>query len=80
MKDPKKLELHQAYRQIPEIVLNDLRRLCNYENTTIVQSMVDGKIDPYGSMVQEGRRQIYLHVAGRLKEPPDIPEEGEENV
>lgn len=83
MKDPKKLERYQRWKAVfgepaGQSVLADLKKMAGQDSVSLVQSNVDGKIDPYGTMYREGRRSIWLDISEYLKEPPDIPEEGDD--
>jgi len=75
MKDPKRFDLWQQYSKIPEYVLKDLEDRFCFNRTTARQSEVDGKLDPYFTIFNEGQRSVLLHIREMLREPPDIPEE-----
>jgi len=51
-------------------VLADLIRFCHGDLTTAVMSDVDGKIDPYYTVLNEGKRQVLLYIRQYMKEPP----------
>jgi hypothetical protein len=66
-KDPLK-EIQKAYRLVfgtepAKDVLADLRIFCNATKTTAPTS----KIDPYQMAIQEGRRQVFLHILTYIK-------------
>jgi hypothetical protein len=80
MKDPIRLERFQRWTRLfsdrpGESVLTELKKMCGQDNTSAVQSVVDGKIDPYYTMLKEGRRSVWIDIEAILKEPPEIPEE-----
>jgi hypothetical protein len=73
------LERHHKYRTVfagpsGEWVLEDLARMCFRDQTTLVYSAVDGKVDPVYSMYFEGMRTVFLNINKALKPPPESPE------
>ena len=80
MKDPKRLERYQRWKAVfgsheGESVLEDLRKMTGQDDTSLIQSIVDGKVDPFYTVFREGRRSIWLDIDKCLTEPPDLPEE-----
>ena len=80
MKDPKRLERYQRWKAVfgsPEgaSVLKDLRKMAGQDSQSLVQSIVDGKIDPFFTIFNEGRRSVWLDIDKCLTEPPDLPKE-----
>lgn len=57
-------------------VLNDLKNICGYEQSSLNRSTADGKIDPFYMAAREGKRAVYIDILDYLKEPPDLPEGG----
>ena len=83
MKDPKRLERYQRWKAVfgtheGESVLEDLRKMTGQDETSAIQSITDGRIDPYYTLLREGRRSIWLDINKCLTEPPDLPEEDNE--
>jgi hypothetical protein len=85
MKDPKRLEKYQRWFEVfktkeGQSVLYDLKKMAGQDFTTLVQSVTDGKVDPYYTVFNEGRRSFWLDIQHCLSEPPELPEqkEGEE--
>jgi len=81
MKDPKRLERYQLWvnnftSESGQKVLGELKRMTGQDSTSLTQSIVDGKVDPYYTIYQEGRRSVWLDIERNLTEPPDMPEEG----
>jgi hypothetical protein len=74
MKDPKRVERYQRWKQVDPAILNDLLKMTGQESYSLVQNSVDGKIDPYYTVFREGKRSIWLDIMSCLMEPPDIPE------
>ncbi len=80
MKDPKRLERYQRWKAVLDttleqlLVQGELERLCGQDSTSLVQSVVDGKVDPYYTIYREGRRSVWLDIKRYLTEPPDMPE------
>ncbi|MFH1230566.1 MAG: hypothetical protein V1709_03625, partial [Planctomycetota bacterium] len=79
MKDPKRLERYQRWFSVfntiqGQSILFDLKKMTGQDSTSLVQSIVDGKIDPYYTIFKEGRRSIYIDILATLTEPPEIPE------
>jgi len=79
MKDPIRLERCQRWTAVfnekqGQSVLNDLKKMTGQDSTSIVQSVVDGKIDPFYTIFKEGRRSIWIDIQNALAEPPEIPE------
>ncbi|MDD5348416.1 MAG: hypothetical protein PHT59_07375 [Candidatus Omnitrophica bacterium] len=85
MKDPKRLEQFQLYHAVfgtteGQAVLADIKKMCGYEETTLAQSIVDGKIDPYYTIHREGRRTVFIDILKRLTDPPDLPEDTDDRT
>ena len=86
MRDPKRLERYQLWINnfrgpSGQKVLEELKKMAGQDSTSLVQSVVDGKVDPYYTMYREGRRSVWLDIERNLMEPPDLPEgedEGED--
>ena len=49
-----------------ELVLADLRRFCRATSSTVVVSPVSKGIDPLAMAMAEGRREVWLRIAGML--------------
>ncbi|MBE3145301.1 MAG: hypothetical protein IMZ61_15490 [Planctomycetes bacterium] len=82
MKDPKRLERYQRWKAVFDTtqgvsVLAELWKMCGQDQTSVVQSIVDGKVDPYYTLLKEGRRSIWIDIQANLTEPPEIPEGNE---
>jgi hypothetical protein len=86
MKDQKRLERYQRWKAVFDTphgvsVLAELQKMCGQDQTSVVQSVVDGMIDPFYTLLREGRRSLWLDIQANLTEPPEIPEgqnEGED--
>lgn len=50
-----------------KIVLEDLRRFCCAETTTVLMDK-EGRIDPLAMAVSEGRRQVLGHIESSARE------------
>ena len=79
MKDPKRLERFQRWRAVFDepagrSVLDDLRKMCGQDFSSVALSQADGKVDPFYTMLREGRRSVWLDIEACLKEPPELPE------
>ncbi|MGE4334974.1 MAG: hypothetical protein AB7E55_03240 [Pigmentiphaga sp.] len=66
------LGLRDAYRRTfegsdGERVLLDLLRFCKVSSSGVAVSRVTGQVDPLASMVAEGRREVYFHIAKILR-------------
>jgi hypothetical protein len=44
------------------------------DSSTAMFSMVEDMLDPYRTILNEGRRTVWLDIQKCLTEPPDIPE------
>ena len=83
MKDPKRFERFQRWHATLKntsgglSVLADLEKMCGANKTSLVQSVVDGKVDPYYTAFMEGRRSIWIDIQTIMTDPPDIPEDEE---
>lgn len=83
MKDQKRFDRFQRWHatlkntQAGQSVLADLEKMCGANKTSLVQSVVDGKVDPYYTAFMEGRRSIWIDILSVLTDPPDIPEDEE---
>jgi len=83
MKDQKRFDRFQRWHvtlkntQAGQSVLADLEKMCGANKTSLVQSVVDGKVDPYYTAFMEGRRSIWIDILNVLTDPPDIPEDEE---
>ena len=85
MKDPRRLERFQRWMAVFEgtagqSVLADLRKMCGQDSTSVAQSMIDGKLDPYYTVLKEGRRSIWLDIQAALTDPPELPEEEDDEL
>ena len=49
-----------------ELVLADLRRFCKANSSTIMVSPVSRTVDPIAMAMAEGRREVWLRIAGML--------------
>jgi dihydroorotase-like cyclic amidohydrolase len=49
-----------------ELVLADLRRFCKANSSTIMVSPVSRSVDPIAMAMAEGRREVWLRLAGML--------------
>ena len=83
MKDPIRLERFQRWTRLfsdrpGESVLAELKKMCGQDRTSLVQSVVDGKVDPFYTAFMEGRRSVWIDIQANLTEPPDIPEGADE--
>ncbi len=83
MKNPQRLEKYQRWMAVfgttqGQSVLNDLRAICGYEQSSLNRSTADGKIDPFYMAAREGKRAVFIDILDTLKEPPDIPEPKED--
>lgn len=83
-KDPVRLERYQRWQAVfgtkqGQSVLEDLRKMTGQDDSTAYLSE-SGRIDPYYTTLNEGRRTIWLDIQKALAEPPELPEqtEGEE--
>lgn len=79
MKDPKRLERFQRWRAVFDTpagksVLDDLRKMCGQDAPTATLGARDGMIDPYCTLLKEGRRTVFLDIESCLREPPELPE------
>ena len=79
MKDPIRLERYQRWRAVfstteGESVLADLRKMTGQDSSTAMFSMVEDMLDPYRTILNEGRRTVWLDIQKCLTEPPDMPE------
>jgi hypothetical protein len=78
MKDPKKLERYQRWRAVfgtqqGASVLTELKKMCGQNSSSAVQSVADGKIDPFYTLLKEGRRSVWLDIQNCMTEPKDMP-------
>ncbi len=83
MKDPVRLERYQRWRAVfgtkqGQSVLEDIKKMTGQDVTTAFVAGNSG-VDPYYTILREGRRTIWLDIQKCLTEPPELPkEEGEE--
>lgn len=49
-----------------ELVLADLRRFCKANASTVMVSPVSRTVDPIAMAMAEGRREVWLRLAGML--------------
>lgn len=85
MKDPVRLERYQRWRAVFETqqgksVLTDLRKMAGQDKHSLTLSVTDGKVDPYFTIFNEGRRSMWLDIDKCLTEPPEMPEEKDEDT
>lgn len=78
MKDPKRLERYQRWfavfgTQQGASVLSELKKMCGQNSSSAIMSN-DGRVDPFYTILKEGRRSIWLDIQKCLTEPPDITE------
>jgi hypothetical protein len=62
--------LHQAYQQIPDLVLDDLRGFIAPDELTFVAEDPTGRISAYN----EGLRAVWIHLRKRLNLVPPTKE------
>jgi len=80
MIDKIKQERHQRWTATlsDTPVLAELERMCGANRTSLVQSVVDGKVDPYYTAFMEGRRSIWLDIVDCLTPPVDVKQHVDE--
>ncbi len=83
MRNEKQFTLYQQFTRVfgtdeGQIVLNHIKRLCGYEQSSLNIMAADGKIDPYWVIAKEGKRAGFIDILDCLKEPPIIPDDKEE--
>lgn len=66
------LGLRNTYRRVfsgreGEAVLSDLARFCKVNRSSVAVSRVTGSIDTHATMVAEGRREVFNHIAKVLR-------------
>jgi len=79
MKDPVRLERYQRWKAVfdtkqGQSVLADLKKMTGQDSPTARHS-IQGGLDPYFTVLNEGRRTIWLDIQKALTEPPELPEE-----
>lgn len=64
--------LRSAYRRVfsgrdGDTVLADLAKFCKADRSCVATSRVSGVVDTHATMLAEGRREVYLHIAKVLR-------------
>lgn len=82
MKDAKKLERFKRWVHVfstPEgqAVLDDMLKMCNYEET-VIHVDNNGRVDPLALAVWNGKRAFFTEIKRNLIEPADMPESQED--
>ena len=85
MKDPKRLERYQRWKAVfgtpqGESVLADIMKMAGMGKTSLTLSIVDGKVDPYYTIFNDGRQSLVFDILKTLDEPQDMPEEGADDI
>ena len=83
MKDPKRLERYQRWLAVfstsqGQSVLADIMKMAGMGRTSLTLSIVDGKVDPYYTIFNDGRQSMVFDILKALEEPPEIPEGADE--
>ena len=64
--------LRATYRRVfsgrdGEAVLSDLAKFCKVDRSSVATSPKTGVVDTHATMVMEGRKQVYFHIAKILR-------------
>lgn len=84
MKNEKRLDMFRSFMHVfgsdeGQIVLNHIKRLCGYEQSSLNIMSADGKIDPNWVIAKEGKRSVFIDILDCMKTPPELPEQQDED-